>query len=115
MNRPPFGQKQIERICHRRVPPGTDENGNDVICGEPGKVHVIWDIETMRNAYSCLDHAREATEFFEPDAWHLMGDDCGMPGARYFEEENVCRYDGELPVAQATQHETKPKRERVSA
>lgn len=98
--KPPFGQEQIHRICNRRVLPQFDENGDDVICGAEGKFHIIWDIETMENGYACLDHASEATERWQPDAWHPMGDCCGMPGSLYFAQENVCRYEDGLPVAE---------------
>lgn len=96
--KPPFGQEQMQRICHRYM--GADENGDDIICGKEGTFHLIWDVGTMENGFCCLDHAREATERWEPDAYHRMGDSCGMPGSQYFPEENVCRYEDGLPVAE---------------
>lgn len=98
-NRPPLGQEQIPRVCNRLE--GYDQQGNDVMCGQPAAFHLIWDIETMANGFCCMDHAREATEYWHSDAYHQVGVCCGMPGSCYYPEENVCRYDEDgLPVAE---------------
>lgn len=95
----------MPRVCQRLIEPGRNENGNESICGEPAKFHVIWDIITLDNSCCCLDHAREATEHFTPDAWHQLGYSCQMPGSMYFETENMCGYDEDgLPVGEVAEN-----------
>ncbi len=103
-HRPPvLGEFTIARVCNRRI----NKRGEpETICGQPARFHVIWDAQTIENSYTCLDHAREATEHFGADAWHGMGSCCGMPGSWYSPEKNVCYYpDDELPVAEKVREE----------
>lgn len=96
---PVLGEETIGRICSRRLnAPGEPE----VICGKDARFHVFWDVVSMENSFSCLDHAREATEDFDAQAWHQLDACCGMPGSWYSSEHNYCYYpDDELPVAEA--------------
>lgn len=91
-----LGQEQTARMCTRFM--GLDDKGNEIVCGAEAKFHLIQDIETMQNAFCCLDHAREATERYHWDAYHGLGPCCGMPAALYSVEDNVCYYDDGLPV-----------------
>jgi hypothetical protein len=87
----------LERTCGRWTA-GTFGGEDEEHCGKPARFHVIWSAETMENSYTCLNHAREATERWRSDFYHEVGPCCGMPGARFFLDENVCRYEDGLPI-----------------
>lgn len=101
---PPLGGEQIERICAREL--GTNADGSEIICGSEPVAHVFWDEERLDNAFACEEHWREIQDVFSCWRAHGIGADCGMPGALFFPDENVCRYDeAGLPVAEVARKE----------
>lgn len=94
--RVPLGtDRPLERTCGRWVG-GTFGGEDEEHCGEPAVAHAFWnDDAPPDNSYVCAVHKEEAVEVYRPWRMHDLGNDCGMPGAKFFSEENVCRYDGE--------------------
>lgn len=94
----------IERACACCVSGfQTDE---EVLCGMPATVHLIWsDADPVDANFACERHRAVALSY-EPEWVHEVGSCCGMPGAMFFADENVCRYpEDELPVAEHVERE----------
>lgn len=95
---PPMGDTIHEsRICMRNL--GFNPDGSDIVCGKPAAVHIFW-TPTLENTYACAECSNEALSRWSWWRYHALGPCCGMPGSLYFEDENVCRYEDGLPVAE---------------
>lgn len=84
-----------ERACSRAV----DIDGRP--CGKEPFLHVIWrdTPEGLEGGWVCVDHASELETRWKPLQVHEPGPDCGMPGALWFMDENICRCpDEDTPV-----------------
>lgn len=87
---PPLGDEypDANRTCVRLM--GHNEDGSERLCGTPASYHVDWGPAL---AFVCEAHAAEARERdWEVQAYHDLGPCCGMPGALWDYQQNVCRY-----------------------
>ena len=95
------------RVCHLGIL--YRGGGSKTLCGRPAVAHIVWEMDSaggFRASCVCADHRDEVLNAFHWLQWHKMGPCCGMPGAMFFPEENVCKYkDDELPVAERRERE----------
>ena len=98
---PPLGPDgEEERICHRFT--GFRPDGSWIPCGLPAVAHVFWTEENLENGYACAEHRDEIGLRWSYWRMHGLGADCGMPGALFYPDENVCRCE-ELPTTVETE------------
>ena len=91
MTLPPFFDLYVpERACSRAI----SNDGRP--CGRDPFLHVAWQDtpEGIEAGWVCSHHARELDRW-KPLQTHEPGPDCGMPGALWFTDENVCRVPDE--------------------
>lgn len=88
-----------ERRCSRLVA-GDQKTGTETVCGATPTTHIIWeDTPTgVEQGWACSSHEPEVRELWKPLATHPVGACCGMPGAVWFHEANVCQYQDGLPT-----------------
>ncbi len=94
---PPLGPDgEEERICHRFS--GHRPDGSWIACGKPAVAHIFWTEENLENGYACAEHRDEAVACWSMWRMHKLGADCGMPGALFYPDENVCQVpcDGDM-------------------
>ncbi len=98
-DRPPvplLGESRTVRLCDRTI---GKENGQEIACGKPAVVHIAWYFNPCVASFSCPEHATKALNKWSYFQVHLVGPDCGMPGAVWDGDEERCLYPGEeLPV-----------------
>lgn len=103
MSVPPFFDRVVpERACTRGV------NAVGDPCGAEAFLHVAWRdaAEGIESGYVCTAHAPELAHW-PPLVYdgvpqiHEPGPDCGIPGACWFLEENVCRVPDESEPIEA--------------
>lgn len=87
---PPLFGEAVPRQCTRWI--------GGANCGKEPIVHVDWGEAA---GFVCEEHARELGTVWTFNQKHPVGRDCGMPGAYWYVEENVCRCDDELTAAPA--------------
>lgn len=101
MSLPPrFDTDVVERECGRWL--GLNPDGSHKTCKKPAVIHIAWEWVGERevdNGYACEEHRHEAITRWSPAQHHALGACCGMPGARWYPQENICRYEEEgLPL-----------------
>lgn len=110
MTSPPFFDRFVpERACSRAV----SSDGSP--CGAEAFLHIAWrdTVEGIESGYVCTLHARDAERWPAlvhngvPQV-HEPGPDCGMPGACWFLEENVCRVPEEPESVEARAEDRVP-------
>lgn len=103
MSAPPFFDRIVpERACSRAITTDGDP------CGAEAFLHIAWcdTPEGIESGYVCTEHARDAERWPAlvhngiPQV-HEIGPDCGMPGAQWFLDENVCRVPDEPELVAA--------------
>lgn len=87
---PPLFGDSMPRRCSRWV------GGKG--CGKEPVEHVAWAGGSA--GFVCVEHRGELGTVWLFQQRHPVGHDCGMPGAYWYEQENVCRCDDELPTAE---------------
>jgi hypothetical protein len=95
---PPFFDRTVpERACSRAINTAGDP------CGGEAFLHVAWadTPEGVEAGWVCTLHASELSTHWPPLQTHEPGPDCGMPGALWFFEENVCRCPDPEPESTA--------------
>jgi hypothetical protein len=86
MSVPPFFDHAVpERACSRAI----NDNGDP--CGAEPFLHVAWQDtpEGIEGGWVCTEHARDLHKW-KPLQTHEPVPDCGMPGSRWFTDENLC-------------------------
>ena len=80
-----------ERTCVH-----TEHGGNwSEVCGQPGKWHVMW--TGSGESSTCCDTHRIECPFVRLAVQvHKLLPDCTMPGAIWYKEEGVCRWEPEI-------------------
>lgn len=101
-----MGNGSVGRICNLWVG-GDLGTSNERQCTKQAVVHIFWtDEDAPENSYACATHKGYALRTYGPWRVHDLQPCCGMPGALFFPEENVCRYEGdELPVVEVEREE----------
>ncbi len=106
MAEPPIGDPLPDTLL-RRCSYDRTLNGSEV-CGRRAVSHADWnttlpfDDPNSASGFSCLKHHAEAEVkgwLSPPAAWHLVGADCGMPGAMWFtnpDGSSFCRVPDDL-------------------
>lgn len=70
------------------------EPNSENACKKPALAHVSWGAFGGRFSFFCETHIGPMTERVRYFKFHPVGPDCGMPGAIFYNDENVCRCDG---------------------
>jgi hypothetical protein len=78
---------------------GRNNDGSERLCDAPAYVHIDWG---PYSGFCCTKHWQEVKERgWTLRRWHLLGPNCGMPGALWFDFPtggSACDYDGGLPA-----------------
>jgi hypothetical protein len=98
-NLPPLGDEGApDRKCSRTI------NGivgpGEVLCGKVPIAHLDWG---EAGGYVCENHFNEAVTRWQPQAYHALGANCGMPGTVWWQNEDgtsLCIYEDGLPTAE---------------
>ncbi len=79
---PKIGGRTPTRQCGVQI--------GDGVCGNDAVIHVLW--PSGKYAFTCAQH-EGPTRRFDTDQIHNVGSDCGMPGAKWNREKNICVVD----------------------
>lgn len=92
---PPFLGPATPRRCTRWMGPG-------MVCDLPPVLHVAWteDADGIEGGFVCQEHVAELGIKWKFLAQHPVGACCGMPGAMWIEQEQLCRYVDGLPTGE---------------
>lgn len=64
-------------------------------CGLPGAWHIMW-TDSGECSVCCHKHAVECPFVKKAFQVHKLLPDCTMPGARWYKEEGVCRWEPDI-------------------
>jgi hypothetical protein len=94
---PPLFGDATPRLCTRWL---SDRN-----CGAPAVRHVAWtqDAEGIDAGFVCEEHLRELGVLWSYIGIHDVAPDCGMPGARWYDD--ACRCPDDLVDARPLERE----------
>lgn len=101
---PNGGERRCSRTINGIVGPG------EKLCNRQGATHIIWEDtpEGVETSWACEEHTPEIRERWRPLATHPAGPCCGMPGARYSFDDNVCFYEDGLPTTEPVRAVAEP-------
>jgi hypothetical protein len=77
-----------ERTCFHSPHGGTF----DELCGAEGAWHIMW-TQTGESSVCCEHHRHECKLVRHAVQVHKLLPDCTMPGAMWYKEEGVCRWE----------------------
>lgn len=98
--KPGMAPSRMTRVCNWCDPHLglADKNA----CGKTALAHVYWESFGGESSFFCEDHIGLVTSGLQYFKFHPIGPDCAMPGAIFYNRENVCRYDESICEIEAS-------------